>query len=334
MTKADEHIFLNISITPLECSIVCHTAWVTQVFEPALRKVSKDVARAVSISKDTYLVFSIINAGMDAGSRVVDMTSPLALACIPIFFITTYYSDFILVPSKNRQSVIQALASRGFHFSESQSSFVASAPFSQHSRAGSNGSAPPGTPPPSNVQELQMRTFELLKRRNVTPYIEPDLKLFQCAGRDVSNGGGGYSRPGLYRSNTGGGDRQSWVDSVDTKLYTCLIAAMTCLPRFLSITFTEDDQPSLLMDGTILHLFSDSVVGDRTAELVPIFLDLGHLPIEATGIVSGVAGRLVQDMAESADLSYLSTARAGTVILTTEQSLKAMEILKPLLDRE
>jgi hypothetical protein len=332
LTEANEHIFLNISITPIECSIVCHQAWVTKVFEPTLRKVPKEVAKSISISKDTYLVFSVISAGLDAGSRVVDLTSPLALAGIPIFFITTYYSDFILVPSKDRQSVVQALVSRGFHFSEDQSSFVAPGPFAQHVRGDSNTSDPPSTPPPSNAKELQSRTFELLKRRNVIPYIEADLHLVQCSGR--GNPSGGYSRPLLNRTNTGSDNRQSWVDSVDTKLYTCLIAAMTCPPQFLSITFTQDDQPSLLLDRTILHLFSDSVVGDRTADLVPIFLDLSQFPIEATGIVSGVAGRLVQDLSEGAELSYLSTAKSGAVILTAEQSAKAMDILKPLLAKD
>jgi hypothetical protein len=90
-----------------------------------------------------------------------------------------------------------------------------------------------------------------------------------------------------------------------------------------------------------LHLgvFGDSLVGDVDGDLVPIFLDLENLPLEATGIVSGVAGKLVSEMrmAEtgvSEQLSYLSTARAGAVILSNEQSLKALEVMKSLLAKE
>jgi hypothetical protein len=86
--------FLNISVTPIECSIVCNSAWAKSVFEPAIKRLPKDQAKAVAISKDTYAALSVYGAGMDAGSRVAELTSPLALANIPIFFITTYCMCF------------------------------------------------------------------------------------------------------------------------------------------------------------------------------------------------------------------------------------------------
>jgi hypothetical protein len=88
-----KHGFLNISVTPIECSIVCNSAWAKSVFEPAIQRLPADQAKTVAISKDTYAVFSVSGAGVDAGSRVADLTSPLALANIPIFFITTYCMD-------------------------------------------------------------------------------------------------------------------------------------------------------------------------------------------------------------------------------------------------
>ena len=84
------HGFLNISVTPIECSIVCNSVWATSVFEPAIKRLPADQAATVAISKDTYTALSVYGTGMDAGSRVADLTSPLALAGIPIFFITTY----------------------------------------------------------------------------------------------------------------------------------------------------------------------------------------------------------------------------------------------------
>ncbi|KAJ9148238.1 ACT-like protein [Pleurostoma richardsiae] len=330
------HGFLNISVTPIECSIVCHSAWAKTIFEPVIKQLPKDAAKTVSISKDSYLVLCIISAGMDAGSRVVDLTSPLALAGIPIFFITTYYSDFILVPSKDKESVVKALLARGFEFSEGNSSYVAPGAIS-HTRGSSHASEPPSTPPPSTVAELQVRTFELLKKRNVVPYVEEGLHLIHCSGQELQRSGGEYShRPSMSRSYTGNGHRESWVDKVDTKLYTSLITALVAQPRFLSVTLTAEDPPSLLLDKTLLSMFGDSVIGDTDADQVPIFLDLVNLPFEATGIVSGVAGRLVQElkMPDSSDLSYLSTARAGAVILSCDRSTQALEILRPLLTRE
>jgi hypothetical protein len=90
-----------------------------------------------------------------------------------------------------------------------------------------------------------------------------------------------------------------------------------------------------------LPMFGDSIAGDTDTLLVPVFLDLNNLPLESTGIVCGVAGKLVEDMQiespsglHGSELSYLSTARAGAVILSFEGSAQAMKVLVPLLQRE
>ncbi|KAK3945120.1 ACT domain-containing protein [Diplogelasinospora grovesii] len=351
LTVDNQHGFLNISVTPIECSIVCHSAWARNVFDPAIRKLPREIARNVSVSRDSYVVFSVISAGMDAGSRVVDLTSPLALAGIPIFFITTYYSDFILVPTKDRQAVVKTLLARGFVFSEEdESTFKSPVASASHNRGiiSSSTREPPSTPPPSTLGELQNRTFVQLKKQNVVPYVEEGLRLIQCSGREQRNNMNirGYERPSLSRAQMGMGTggsgngvskRRCWVDMVDTKLYTSLVSALVSKPRFLSITLAQDDPPSLLLDKELLGMFGDSLVGPTEGDnyLVPIFLDLANLPFEATGIVSGVAGKLVQDMQmlECPELSYLSTARAGAVILSAELSTRALDILKPLLDK-
>ncbi|KAI0157698.1 ACT domain-containing protein [Xylariaceae sp. FL1272] len=307
------HNFLNISITPVECSVVCHSSFAKTIFEPVVARLPRDAAKRVTISKETYLVLSVISAGMDAGSRVMELTCPLALAGIPILFITTYYSDFILVPRKKRDTVVQALLARNFECIDNDSAFVSPTPMS-HSRAKSSTSEPPSTPPPSSVGELQTRTFDLLKKQNVVPYICDCLSLVQCSGRDVSE----------------------LIDYNARRPISSRVLATQ--PRFLSITLASEDAPSLLLDKTLLNVFGDSLVGDTEGDLVPIFLDLVDLPLEATGIVCGVAGKLVDDMkmletGVSAELSYLSTARAGAVILSNEQSMKALEVLKPLLEK-
>ncbi|KAF4984346.1 hypothetical protein FZEAL_457 [Fusarium zealandicum] len=339
LTSDGQHGFLNISITPLECSVVCHSSWAQNVFEPVLKTLPRDLAKTVSVSKDTYMILSVISAGLDAGGRVMELTSPLALAGIPIFFITTYYSDFILVPTKERENVVKSLLAKGFELCENESNFIT--PNTHGYKQG------PGRPAaasvleeglPSTVAELQTRTFSLLKKRHVIPHIEPDLVLVQCSGREASQLPTSFSnqRPSISRHTTGNGRRSSWADNVDTKLYTCIISALVSQPRFMSVTLAQDDPPSLLLDKNLLDVFGDSLVGDTEGCLIPIFLDLESLSLEATGIVCGVAGKLVQDsqIAESSELSYLSTARAGAVILSDEQSIRAMNILKPLLSTE
>ncbi|KAL5316025.1 hypothetical protein ACEPPN_016899 [Leptodophora sp. 'Broadleaf-Isolate-01'] len=325
---------------------------------------------------------------MEAGQRVMDLTAPLAMAAIPIFFITTYYTDFILVPSKDRQTVGAALLERGFEFSENESAYVVQAPSLNHAHAhsripsaASSESAPPSTPPPSNVAELQIRTFKQLRKRGVVPFVEPGLHLVQCSGKEIlrddsysgSNGhshhhhrGGsnGYSNGNGNGHNGNGngygdengedegedgdedGNEPNFLSTIDPKFYIGLISALVTRPRFLSITLAQDDAPSLLLDKSLLWLFGNSIAGDVDGELVPIFLDLGDLPLESTGIVCGVAGKLCEvgrrgsgegefgggGDEDGAELSYLSTARAGAVILSKGGAGRALEALGPLLE--
>lgn len=142
----------------------------------------------------------------------------------------------------------------------------------------------------------------------------------------MSNGNGAY-----------GNHERSWLDNIDPKLFVGLTAALVQQPRFLSVTLAQDDAPSLLVDKSLLWLFGNSIAGDTDGDLVPIFLDLVDLPLESTGIVCGVAGKLVDEMRISgesghgSELSYLSTARAGAVIMGGQGSAMALETLGPLL---
>ncbi len=117
--------------------------------------------------------------------------------------------------------------------------------------------------------------------------------------------------------------------------------------RFLSLTLTDNEPISVLLEHALLPHLGRSLLGSRGDEdvLVPITLDLRDLPLEATGIVCGVAGRLAQrTMASSledlqispggegedavAEISFLSTARAGTVIVKESELERAVRALE------
>ncbi|ELR08873.1 hypothetical protein VC83_01766 [Pseudogymnoascus destructans] len=326
--------FLNISITPIECSIVCRTDYAERVFQPAMELLPKDAREQVTISRDPYLVFSISSAGMEASQRVMDLTAPLAMAGISIFFITTYYTDFILVPAKDHKTVVQALLEQKFEFSESDATYVAPSGIS-HSRDTSSDAIKPYTPPPSSVVELQERTFRLLSQRNVVPFTNDGLYLAQCSGKELDSNSNYSSRPMSNNSNEAP-PHSTWLQKVEPNLYLSLVAALAIQPRFLSVTLTKDDAPSLLIDKALLYLFGNFIAGDTDCDLVPIFLDLSNLPLESTGIVCGVAGRLVDQTrsfdSDGGELTYLSTARAGVVILPSERSEGALQALVPSLE--
>ncbi|KAI9880939.1 MAG: hypothetical protein M1830_010007 [Pleopsidium flavum] len=312
---ATRHPFLNVSITPVECSVVCSRALAQELFAPVIdeqNQRSRDTGE-LSVSTEDYVVVQVDGEGLDAGQRVLELTTPLAMAGISIFFITTYFSDYILVPLKAKGHVIQVLEQRGFRFEKSAEAFVSQA--AHHRNTSSTSSfevRPPSTPPPTSVSELQKRTFALLKRRNVFPHADKEIRLVQCAGRKDTSGGIANDELGLQLG-----------------LVKCLINK----PRFLSLTLTDTEPASLLLEKSLMPEFGsdDVLLGGKEDILIPITLDLRELPLEATGIVCGVAGKVVGGTAGqvsyAVEMSYLSTARAGTVMVGEQELSRAMEAL-------
>ena len=209
--------------------------------------------------------------------------------------------------------MIRALEERGFAFDKSAEAYINIA---GHQRNKSSTSSfehkSPSTPPPTTVSELQARTSALLKRHGISPRVDTNIRLVRCAGR--------RDQPGTPSTDEAG---------LQLGLIKCLIHK----PRFLCLTLTEDEPASVLLEKRLLANFGfeDVLFGNKEDHLIPIILDLEPLPLEATGIVCGVAGQLVGGSGGSLmgpiEMSYLSTARAGTVMVDEKDLKGAMECL-------
>jgi len=303
----------------------------------------------ISIGKDDYLVLQVGGQDPEAGQRVVSLTGPLALADIPIFFITSYYSDFIMVPVKSQAAVIHAFQQQGFTLDHSPygargqhmtNAFASSSQsrkgFGKDTKTDKKPSSPT-SPPAASILDLQTRTFITLGQHNIEPTCDTSLQLVSTAGHRA-----------------------------DKKLHARLMHAVSsCLlsippPKFVCLTLTDSDSLSLTMDKVLLTKFSrdgqdDLLISDEI--MVPIMLDLRKLPEECTGIVCGVAAQILEginekDMHRSAsgpgkdwppgremysgpgfNMSYLSTARAGSVIVREDEVEDAIEVLKEVVER-
>ena len=277
-----------------------------------------------------------------------------------LFFITSYYSDFILVPSKSRTAVNHALEERGFVFQQIPSTngyhrangspthmtaiASPSLSLSTHNRNLSATNSPfdshfsrasaPGTPPPSSIAEWATRTFNTLHAHSITPKVDPSLRVATCAG---------------HRS-----DRLT-QDRLFSILTQCLISPPP--PRFLSITLTDADSTSITVDQEILARWpnqGDGVLLMSEEISVPIMLDLRGLNEQrSTGIVCGVAGRLIERLGTGLsgsgnlvrgptgfgsgagvgfNMSYLSTAKAGNVMVREDEVEEALQALKEIAE--
>jgi hypothetical protein len=80
---ANRHAFLNVSVTPIECSIVCSRDLAQEFFSYVhgpLGVASSSLAKGATISSEDFVVISVEGEGLDAGQRVLELTSPLASA--------------------------------------------------------------------------------------------------------------------------------------------------------------------------------------------------------------------------------------------------------------
>jgi hypothetical protein len=75
-----EHPFVNISVTPVECSIVCSRSLANELFVPVLDLLDAASKAEVHITSEDFVVMQVDGEGLDAGQRVLELTSPLALA--------------------------------------------------------------------------------------------------------------------------------------------------------------------------------------------------------------------------------------------------------------
>lgn len=309
--------FMNISITPVEVSVMCPRRLVDKYFVPVMDQLDQldgSLRSHLVISENDFIAMQVLGEGLEAGRRVLELTTPLALAgmfvgSVPsityiltprssIFFISTYFSDYIVVPSQSKASVMSALEARGFQFDNASAAFINS-PLSPTIERRLSDLIPPNTPPPSTLSELQTRTFDSLRNSQVSPYVDKTLRLVQCAAHHQ------------YHSE------DSSMSILRDALTTVLLVDE---PRFLSLTLAAlDPAASLLLEKRLLPRFalrssshgnyedgSGLLLGSKEDYLIPITLDLRDLPLEASGIVCGVAGRL----AEAAHSPRASTSTA------------------------
>ena len=162
--------------------------------------------------------------------------------------------------------------------------------------------------------------FRLLKLNAISPIVDDQVELVTCAGVKDSTAS------------------TSAANFSEGKLQLGLAKCLTAVPppHFLSITLTDSESASITLEKRLVSNFHNDgeelLLGKDGPEQVPITLDLRDLPLESTGIVCGVASRLTDGMkgriGDVFNMSYLSTAKAGHVIVYKDELDDALEALK------
>lgn len=328
--------FFNVSLTPTSLSIICPVEETRHLFVPILAAL-KTVAGA-TIEEQEYVCMQIDGEGMGDGSRLLELTQPLAQAGVSILFITTYFSDYVLVAATQMKRVRKVLLERGFKFDDDLShSFLApNGTTFDDSRDGRSMSRSRSPSPDtfdfeadfeedgqaemlSSVdsitdrvaQDQGINTLQFLRQGKVPVTLSKETKLVMV------------------------GSRCKLSDYILPLTRLFLLAEV---PKFFSVTHAPETRPSLLVTKDLLKDFGiETLLGVETAEvLIPIMLDLSNLGpagvLGGCGIVCGVVDELMQRAIkkpasleqllskEDFVMSYLSTVVTGNVLIR-EQDL-------------
>lgn len=379
----DRHVFLNVSITPVGRSLICSKTLADRYLRPLIdqfnRFLTGDKTKAktalVEIGHDEYIAIQVEGQGLDAGQRVLELTAPLAMAGISIFFVTSYFCDYVLVPIRARHIVTTTLQQRGFVFSQEVDAYVSqlspslqqSPLFDRPATASSSGSetalrpfpgSVPTTPPARDIPELQVRTFTKLTRNGIKPIVDSTLRLVSCAAsRDFSRDDSEELKNDIIQvllatdasQGTSHGTTESRISGLGIEDWG-RTNANDSGASFLSITLSGEPV-SIFMEERLLPRLGNTLLCSKGVEdiLVPIIFDLRSLGWTATGIVGGVAGRLSQGSwsrvegfelgeaaspstvgmsRESLEISFLSSAKAGSVLVRADQLDEALRALE------
>ena len=92
--------FLNVSITPVEVSVICPRRLTEKYFDPVidqLCQIDASLCSRVDVSEHDYIAMQVLGQGLEAGKRVVELTSPLAMAgmCVYTSLLMLFYNSIL-----------------------------------------------------------------------------------------------------------------------------------------------------------------------------------------------------------------------------------------------
>lgn len=314
----EESDFFHIAFTPLECTIICSETIMNQYFKPILN-VCLQLSLPVELVDTSFLRLQLDSEGAyDNCTKILELTEPLSNNGILLYFLSTHFSNIVLIPYDLRKKVITTLLLKNFEFSGSSNSYI----FNQ---------SPVNTPvkefgeldlivndtdenDESDSNDLSVKAFNTFKNVGTKPWVDRSTLLLLT------------------------GARTGYVGEV-IEMTAKMTLRPSCIPKYFAITRTASEEVSLLLPKSSriranLGFKSKTLMGSAQDVIVPIALDFHLLPLKTSGIVAGVAqsilhGVKTSDIAVSFpfEMYYLSMAKSAIIMIPEDNITIVEEIL-------
>lgn len=306
--EQDENYFFHIAFTPIECTVICSSQVMKLLFEEPLQLCHQLKFDKVKLIEDKFLSLLIDSDGsFDNSSQILELTKPLSENDISLFFLSSHFSNIVLIPYDLKEKVITILSKQNFEFSDISNSYIANqinddceleeVDISQEIEA----------------VNLELKAFQLFKTTNVQPIINSNVNLLLTG-----------ARPGEVKN---------------TILKTARNISAGTIPEYFSITRTSVNEVSLLLPKStrrrsLMGFSSKNIIGSIQDVIIPITVDLYELPLDSTGIVAGLASKIINGVKVAAqtdypfEMNYLSMGQSAIIMVPKENLSLVSDILK------
>lgn len=295
-----ENYFFHLAFTPQECTIICSTRLMNLLFKQPLNLCQQLKYHDCKLIDQVFLSIQVDSDGSFYYSeRILELTKPLSDNRIPLFFFLTHFNDIVLFPFDLKEKVIDILSQHKFEFSDISNSYILTGVNNEQLDLDINDSD----------RSLEYVTFDTFKKVGITPIINNKTKLLLTGARsgEINN----------------------------TLLKTArVLSSFDLIPKYFAITRTSLNEISLILPKSSkirssMGFTSKNIIGSTQDVIVPITIDFSKLPLDSTGIVSGVASKLLYGLRESNiqtsfEMNYLSMAQSG-IIMIPEENLKIIQ---------
>ncbi|TID31150.1 hypothetical protein CANINC_000258 [Pichia inconspicua] len=144
----DDGMFFHLAFSKEEVTLMCASSLIETYLSKAIKLDNKS-----TLIDDNFFIIQVFSDGANIGKKILELTQPLSLNNISLFFISNYFSDLVLVPTKEKMKALEIL--------------------SEIRKKDDN----------DNDDILEKKTFELLKSKNIKPKLYTDVKLLLTGAR-------------------------------------------------------------------------------------------------------------------------------------------------------
>ncbi|GAV27146.1 hypothetical protein PMKS-000607 [Pichia membranifaciens] len=267
----DDGLFFHLAFTRDEVTIMCST----KLMKKYLNKAMKMDPESTLIS-DEFFIMQVFSDGSNIGKKILELTQPLSLNNISLFFISNYFSDLVLVPIKDKAKALKILEETQNGLDETRAN--------------------------SYSNDLEVKTFELFENNNIKPKLGTDIQLLLTGARS-----GDYAE--VLKQTA---ESISRLNTENLKSGSKSFPEYFAITR----TPTEEIGLLLPYDNTELKKLKfskNNIMGSLQDYYYPIFIDLKKLPLDLKGIVAGMASKLLR--MDIDEMSYLSLGKSGVVLI-------------------